>query len=336
MLLRLWPENTKISFMSLRFVALIVSLCALIASGVMLGTRGLNLGIDFAGGSVIEIVETEGVTPDKIRAALAPLELGEVSVNEARGVGADAVNLAVIRFETQTPKEGEDPDQVQNIATENVKQALRDNFGYPTEAEENLLPDNEKIFRSAAAVGPKVSGELFTAGIQALVGALILMMVYISLRFKWQYAVGAVAALFHDVILTMGVFALTGFEFNLATIAALLTIVGYSMNDTVIVFDRVREEARKYKKLDLPSVVDLAINATMSRTLLTSGTTLLALLSIFFLGGEVLRGMSFALIFGVVVGTYSSIFVASAILLVLGIDRGDKPKAEVQGFQGVS
>ena len=336
MLLRLWPENTKVGFMKLRFVALIISLCALIASGVLLGTRGLNLGIDFAGGSVIEIVETEGVTPDKIREALEPLELGEVSVNEARGVGADAVNLAVIRFETQVPKEGEDPDQVQNIATEKVKQALRDNFGYPTEAEESLLPDDEKIFRSAAAVGPKVSGELFTAGIQALVGALILMMVYISFRFKWQYAVGAVTALFHDVILTMGVFALTGFEFNLATIAALLTIVGYSMNDTVIVFDRVREEARKYKKLDLPSVVDLAINATMSRTLLTSGTTLLALLSIFFLGGEVLRGMSFALIFGVVVGTYSSVFVASAILLILGIDRGDKPKAEVQGFQGVS
>lgn len=335
MLLRLWPEKTKVSFMSARHIALIVSLCAVIGSAVLLGTRGLNLGIDFAGGSVIEIVETEGVTADKIRDALAPLELGEVSVNEARGTGENAVDLAVIRFETQAPAEGEDPDQAQNNATERVKQTLRDTFGFPSEAEENLLPDEEKIFRSAAAVGPKVSGELFTAGIQALVGALILMMVYISFRFQWQYAVGAVTALFHDVILTMGMFALTGFEFNLATIAALLTIVGYSMNDTVIVFDRVREEARKYKKLELPKVVDLAINATMSRTLLTSGTTLLALLSIFLLGGEVLRGMSFALIFGVIVGTYSSIFVASAVLLLLGIDRGDKPKAEVQGFQGV-
>ena len=161
-------------------------------------------------------------------------------------------------------------------------------------------------------------------------------MVYISFRFQWQYGLGAVAALFHDVILTMGMFALTGFEFNLATIAALLTIVGYSMNDTVIVFDRVREEARKYKKLELSKVVDLAINATMSRTLLTSGTTLLALISIFVFGGPVLRGMSFALIFGVVVGTYSSVFVASAVVLLLGIDRGDKPKREVEGFQGIS
>jgi len=200
---------------------------------------------------------------------------------------------------------------------------------------EGLGLDPAEDFRSIASVGPKVSGELFRSGIISLTVALLLMMVYISFRFQWQYALGAVAALFHDVILTMGVFALTGFEFNLATIAALLTIVGYSMNDTVIVFDRVREEARKYKKMELSQVVDLAINATMSRTLLTSGTTLLALLSIFLFGGDVLRGMSFALIFGVMVGTYSSIFVASAVVLLLGIDRGDKPKREVEGFTGV-
>jgi preprotein translocase SecF subunit len=322
MLLRLWPEETKVSFMKVRFIALIISVCALAASAAMLGTRGLNLGIDFAGGSVIEIEEPEGVSTDDVRAIIEPLGLGEIIINSARSTGADAVNLEVIRFKTQEPREGEDVEAAQQNANNRVRAAL-----------EEAYPD--VVIRSSAAVGPKVSGELFRAGVTALGVALLLMMIYISIRFQWQYALGAVAALFHDVILTMGMFALTGFEFNLATIAALLTIVGYSMNDTVIVFDRVREEARKYKKLELAKVVDLAINATMSRTLLTSGTTLLALISIFVFGGPVLRGMSFGLIFGVVVGTYSSVFVASAVVLLLGIDRGDKPKREVEGFSGV-
>ncbi len=325
MLLRLWPEKTKFSFMKLRFITLVLSLCALAASAALLATRGLNLGIDFAGGSVIEIVEPEDADAQDIRDILAPLNLGDVQVNEARGTGADAQNLAVIRFETQTPREGQDPDEAQKLANERVIEALIAELGL----------DREADFRSIASVGPKVSGELFRSGFISLSVALLLMMLYISFRFQYQYAIGAVVALFHDVILTMGVFALTGFEFNLATIAALLTIVGYSMNDTVIVFDRVREEARKYKKMELSQVVDLAINATMSRTLLTSGTTLLALLSIFLFGGDVLRGMSFALIFGIVVGTYSSIFVASSVVLLLGIDRGDKPKREVEGFTGV-
>ena len=173
------------------------------------------------------------------------------------------------------------------------------------------------------------------SGLIALGVALALMMLYISVRFQWKYAVGAVAALFHDVLITMGMFALTQFEFNLSTIAALLTIVGYSMNDTVIVFDRVREEARKYKKMEPAKVIDLAINQTLSRTLLTSGTTLLALFSIYLFGGTVLSGMSFALIFGVIIGTYSSVYVASAVVLMLGLDQGEKQRKEVQGFQGV-
>lgn len=325
MLLRLWPEKTAVSFMSLRSIALIISVIALLASAAMLTTRGLNLGIDFAGGAVIEVDKPEDVSADQIRATVTGLVSGDVQVNSARGTGPNAPEIAVVRFEPQPPVGDETPDEAQNRSGDEVSAALRDLIG----AERFNL-------RSEASVGPKVSGELFRSGIIALTVALALMMVYISFRFQWQYALGAVTALFHDVILTMGMFALTGFEFNLATIAALLTIVGYSMNDTVIVFDRVREEARKYKKLELFKVVDLAINATMSRTLLTSGTTLLALLSIFLFGGPVLRGMSFALIFGVVVGTYSSIFVASAVVLLLGIDRGDKPKREVEGFQGVS
>ena len=324
MLLRLWPEKTKVSFMSLRFIALIISSVALAASAIMLTTKGLNLGIDFAGGAVIEIEQPDDVSAQDIRDVVEPLIVGEVQVNSARGTGPNAPNIAVVRFKPPPPVGDETPDDAQNRAGDEVSAALRD-----------LIGAERFQIRSEASVGPKVSGELFRSGIIALTVALGLMMVYISFRFQWQYALGAVAALFHDVILTMGMFALTGFEFNLATIAALLTIVGYSMNDTVIVFDRVREEARKYKKLELFKVVDLAINATMSRTLLTSGTTLLALLSIFLFGGPVLRGMSFALIFGVIVGTYSSIFVASAVVLLLGIDRGDKPKREVEGFQGV-
>ena len=325
MLLRLWPEKTSVSFMSLRFIALIISVTALLASAAMLGTRGLNLGIDFAGGAVIEVDQPDDVSADQIRSTVTDLVVGDVQVNSARGTGPNAPEIAVVRFEPQPPVGDETPDEAQNRSGDEVSAALR-----------ALIGAERFNLRSEASVGPKVSGELFRSGIMALSVALILMMVYISFRFQWQYALGAVAALFHDVILTMGMFALTGFEFNLATIAALLTIVGYSMNDTVIVFDRVREEARKYKKLELFKVVDLAINATMSRTLLTSGTTLLALLSIFIFDGPVLRGMSFALIFGVVVGTYSSIFVASAVVLLLGIDRGDKPKREVEGFQGVS
>lgn len=330
MLLRLWPEKTNVSFMNLRFVALVISVVALLSSAALLATRGLNLGIDFAGGAVIEITEPEDISADDIRNAVEPLIVGEVQVNSARGTGPNAPDIAVIRFKPQPPVGEETPDEAQNRAGDEVNAALK-------ALVDAGLPEGESRFqiRSEASVGPKVSGELFRSGIIALTVALALMMVYISFRFKWQYALGAVAALFHDVILTMGMFSLTGFEFNLATIAALLTIVGYSMNDTVIVFDRVREEARKYKKLELSKVVDLAINATMSRTLLTSGTTLLALLSIFLFGGPVLRGMSFALIFGVIIGTYSSIFVASAVVLMLGFDRGDKPKREVEGFQGV-
>jgi preprotein translocase SecF subunit len=307
--------------MTLRLPALLFSVILIAASFGLIFTKGLNFGIDFAGGSVIEIEKPANVNEEDVRGILGGLGLGEVQVNAARGTGVEGIEVIVIRFATQDA-DGGDQEAAQQTANNSVRAALEDAFPGVN-------------IRSSAAVGPKVSGELLRSGLIALGVALALMMLYISVRFQWQYALGAVAALFHDVIITMGMFAFTQFEFNLSTIAALLTIVGYSMNDTVIVFDRVREEARKYKKLELGKVIDLAINQTLSRTLLTSGTTLLALFSIYIFGGTVLSGMSFALIFGVIIGTYSSIFVASALVLQLGIDRGDKPKREVVGFQGV-
>lgn len=322
MLLQYWPESTNVRFMSYRMVALVISSVLIAASFFMIFTKGLNFGIDFAGGSVIEIQQPDGVDEEDVREVVGTLGLGEVGVNAARGTGVEGIDVIVIRFATQQVPEGGDQDTAQQEANNLVREALSDAFPGVN-------------VRSSAAVGPKVSGELLRSGLIALAVALALMMLYISVRFQWKYALGAVAALFHDVIITMGMFSLTQFEFNLSTIAALLTIVGYSMNDTVIVFDRIREEARKYKKMDSAKVIDLAINQTLSRTLLTSGTTLLALLSIYLFGGTVLSGMSFALIFGVVIGTYSSVFVASAILLVLGLDQGEKQRREVEGFQGV-
>ncbi|MEO0753715.1 MAG: protein translocase subunit SecF [Pseudomonadota bacterium] len=321
MLMRYLPTKTGLKFMALRNPAFILSALMIMASVALLATRGLNFGIDFAGGSLIEIEKPIDTEVEDVRAVVNGLGLADVGVTEAVGTGADPQPVYVIKF--RAPAEAEDVETAQQSANDDVRAALTDAF--------SLTEDD---FRSSAAVGPKVSGELFTAGITALGVALVLMLGYIWFRFEWQFSVGAVAALAHDVMITMGMFALVQLEFNLTTIAALLTIIGYSMNDTVVVFDRVREEMRRYKKMLLVEVIDLALNGTLTRTLLTSGTTLLALLAIFFLGGPVLRGMSFALIFGVLIGTYSSIFVASAILNTIGVAREKKSLDDVPGFQG--
>lgn len=341
MLLQYWPKKTNVSFMKLRWPAFGLSAALLVLSIILIATRGLALGVDFAGGSVIEVPASEQVTEETVRAAIGPLGLGE-SVTNATGTGVDAPPIIVIKFGAADPDnlgeagegldESERAERAQQIATDLVRAQLQESFGIS--GDDN--PDPQKRILSASSVGPKVSGELLQAGITALAVALVLMLIYIWFRFEWQFSVGAVAALTHDVILTIGVFSLLQMEFNLSTIAALLTIIGYSMNDTVVVFDRVREEMRKYKKMPLGQVIDLALNGTMSRTLLTSGTTLVALLAIFILGGPVLRGMSFALIWGVIIGTYSSVFIASSIVRTIGVDL-NKPKKEVEpvGFQGV-
>ena len=296
--LRLIPEDTHIRFIKLRLAAFIFSgILAVLSIGLFFG-KGLNYGIDFQGGTMIEIGTPEAADIGQIRSILSGLDLGSVQIQE---FGAD--NDVLIRVQEQ---EGGDEAQQEVVAT--VKTAL-------DSAIEGIS------YRRVEVVGPKVSNELIWAGIEAVLAAVFAVLVYIWFRFEWQFSIGAVAALVHDVVLTIGVFSLLGLEFNLSIIAAILTIVGYSLNDTVVVFDRVRENLRKYKKMPLEELLDLSINETLSRTIMTSGTTLLALLALYFLGGEVIRGFTFAMIWGIVVGTYSSIFVASPILLQTGVKR---------------
>jgi len=336
MLLSLWPEKTKVGFMRWRLPTAILSVVLVISSIFMISTRGLNFGVDFIGGSVVEINRPDSLPADSeepIREALAEIGFANAQVVGAKGAGTPPQDIIIIRIKTQEPKEGQNPDTAQGEATALIVQTLIEKFDL--RFDDPATPEKEPTdILGQSSVGPKVSGELLQSGILSLVVALALMLVYIRFRFDWQYSLGAVAALAHDVTLTIGMFALLQLEFNLTTIAALLTIVGYSMNDTVVVFDRVREEKRKYKKMPLREVIDLALNGTLSRTLLTSGTTLLALLAIFFLGGSVLRGMSFALIWGVIIGTYSSIFIASSILLSLPEVRREKRKIDdTPGFE---
>lgn len=327
MLMKFWPQDTHLNFMSLRMAGLIFSTFLLTASAFFLATKGLNFGVDFAGGTAMELSASDTVNESSVRSAI-PFS---ADVNAA--VGTDARQIIVVKFgeasaavlgpEFQALSAAEQAERASGATNELVVRSLKEKLGVT----------DDQILRNDS-VGPKVSQELFRDGITALVVALMLMLAYIWYRFEWQFSIGAVAALAHDVIITLGVFAFLQLEFNLTTIAALLTIIGYSMNDTVVVFDRVREEKRKYKKMPDRQVIDLALNSTLSRTLLTSGTTLIALLAIFFLGGPVLRGMSFALIWGIVIGTYSSIFIASAIVLSLGMDLTQKKVEDTPGFQG--
>lgn len=327
MLVKFWPERTNLKFMNLRMAGIIFSVAMLAASAFFLITRGLNFGVDFAGGTAMEIEATGSVSETSVRAAIP---FG-ADVNAA--VGTDARRIVVVKFGDAPEALLDDTFRALSPEEKVERASGATNELVVRNLKQKLGVTDAQILRNDS-VGPKVSRELFRDGITALVAALVLMLAYIWYRFEWQFSVGAVAALAHDVTITLGVFAFLQLEFNLTTIAALLTIIGYSMNDTVVVFDRVREEKRKYKKMPDRDVINLALNLTLSRTLLTSGTTLIALLAIFFLGGPVLRGMSFALIWGIVIGTYSSIFIASSIVLSLGMDLTRKPIEDTPGFQG--
>lgn len=293
--LNLIPADVNIAFIVKRKLFFMVSAIIIAASIGLVMTKGLNFGIDFKGGILIE-VRTDGPADiGEMRGQLSTLGLGDISLQEF-----GEVTDVLIRIQRQ-----DGGDEAQQEAVNAVKAKL-----------------GEKVtYRRTEFVGPQVSAELLEDGIMAVSLAILAILVYIWFRFEWQFGVGAIIALTHDVLTTIGIFALMGFEFNLSTVAAVLTIAGYSINDTVVVYDRVRENLRKYKKMDLGELLNLSINNTLSRTVITSVTTLLALLALFFLGGEVIRDFSFAMIWGVLVGTYSSICIAVPLLLYFGLDE---------------
>ena len=297
---RFIPDGTHIPFVRYQRLAYAISGALVALSLLLLPIMGLNFGIDFRGGILIE-VRVPGPSADlgAMRASLGGLGLGEVALQEF-GEPTDVL----IRIERQAGGE-----EAQLAAVDTVKAALASDFG------------DDVSYRRVEFVGPKVSGDLLWAGTQAVIYALIAILAYIWFRFEWQFSIGAILALIHDVILTLGIFSLLGLEFNLSTVAALLTIVGYSLNDTVVIYDRVRENLRRYKSMAMPALIDRSLNEMLARTVMTSLTTLLALIALFVFGGPVIRGFTFAMIWGVLVGTYSSIYIAGPLLLHLNLRR---------------
>jgi preprotein translocase subunit SecF len=293
--IRLIPDDTKFQFMRLSRFGFFVSGLLCLASLLAFIFIGLNVGVDFKGGTVVTIRTAQAADIDGLRNTLGGLDLGDIELQEF-GSPRDVL----IRIEAQPGG-----DEAQQAAVTKLKAALS--------------PDVE--YRSVEVVGPKVSGELAEQGILAVVLSIFCVLFYIWFQFEWQFAIGAVLSLLHDVVLSIGLFCIIGLEFNLSIIAAILTIVGYSLNDTVVVFDRIREFLRKYKSMPLADLIDFSINSVLPRTLLTSVTTLIALTSLYIFGGEVIRGFTFAMIWGVLVGTYSSIFIASPVLILLGTNR---------------
>ena len=280
--------DNKFNFSSKFKVANIFSLILFAASILFILFKGLNYGIDFKGGTLIEL-RASNTGASEIRSALNNMDLGDVNVKKFGQEGDYLIKVE------QKENEG-------NNIIPKIKDNLSDNL------------NTEINFRRVENVGPKVSSELLQSGIIAISLSLAAMLFYIWIRFEWQFSIGSIIALFHDVVITLGIFSVLSLEINLSIIAAVLTIVGYSMNDTVVIYDRIRENLNKYNRLNISEIADLSINDTLARTIITSVTTLLALLSIFILGGEILRGFSFAMILGVLIGTYSSIFVASPML----------------------
>ena len=281
-----------------------VSLVLILISVGFIFFKGLNFGVDFKGGTLIEIrVDNSATGIGDIRQSFLRMNLGDVNVKKF-----GKTNDYLIKFE--------ETDNNKNNLIENIKSQLSKDIG------------NNFNFRRVEKVGPKVSSELLKSGLIAIILSLSAMLFYIWIRFEWQFSLGAIVALIHDVVITIGFFSILAFEINLSIVAAVLTIVGYSMNDTVVIFDRVRENLKKYSSKSISEISNLSINETLSRTIITSSTTLLALLSIFFFGGKILNGFSFAMILGVIFGTYSSIFIANPILIKLKVSQKSVLKGE--------
>jgi SecD/SecF fusion protein len=304
-LIKLLPQKTNFAFVSFARLAATLSILAVIATAIGFFYPGLNMGIDFKGGTVLELnTGAQAVDLAKVRGAVSGLNLGDVQVQRF-----GAPNDAVVRFQTPT---GANPGAVATSVKDSIGKAL-----------------GQVTFSRTDVVGPEVSGELKVKGVEALLGAIGLMLIYIWFRFELQFGLGAVVALFHDLTLSFGLILLLRLEFSLNLIAALLTIIGYSMNDTVVVFDRLRENRRKYKRMPLRELIDLSVNETLSRTVITGLTALLALSGLAIFGGESLRPLSIVLLFGIVIGTYSSIYVASPIILLWGVKKEDEPATPI-------
>ena len=290
-------EKLTISFNKFYKLFNLISILLVLISILFLTFKGLNYGVDFKGGTLIELRDQDNkVTISKLRKSLLNMNLGDVSVKQ---FGNE--NDYLVKFEK---KNSSNPNLINEIK-ENLNKSL----------------GTDLDFRRVENVGPKVSAELLKSGIIAIVLSLVAMLIYIWVRFEWQFSLGAITALFHDVVITLGIFSIFNLEINLSIVAAVLTIVGYSMNDTVVIFDRVRENLKKLSDIKIFELTNISINETLSRTIITSITTLLALLSIYFLGGEILKGFSLAMILGVVFGTYSSIYIANPILVLLKVSQ---------------
>ena len=302
----------KVNFSSKFKYANLFSLSLFFLSIIFILFKGLNYGIDFKGGTLIEIrIDSKNVNISDIRSSLKKMDLGDVNVKEFGKKGD-----YLIKVEQKTENN--------NQLIPKIKETLVKNL------------NSEINFRRVENVGPKVSAELLEAGIIAIFLSLAAMLFYIWIRFEWQFSIGSIVALFHDVLITLGIFSVLSLEINLSIIAAVLTIVGYSMNDTVVIYDRIRENLGKYDKFNISEISDISINETLSRTIITSLTTLLALFSIYILGGEILRGFSFAMILGVLIGTYSSIFVAAPVLKFFKVNYKTLEKKEEKIFFNIN
>ena len=296
-----FPHDTRWKIIERRYIFIGVSWALAMLAAVLLMTRGLNYGVDFKGGSLIEVQSKAGaIDIGDLRSKLDRLGIGDVQV-QAVGTG----NEALIRVAQQVPTKDLNEEKVQAAANDKVKGALGENIEV----------------RRIEVVGPTVSSELKRTGVIAVIASMFGILLYVWFRFEWQFAVAAILALSHDVFITVGMFSLLWYEFDLSVVAAILTLAGYSINDTVVVFDRIRENLRRYKRMPLIELLNLSINETLSRTVLTSVTTALAVLALYIFGTAVIHGFSFAMLFGIIIGTYSSIFVAAPFLLLFGVKR---------------
>jgi preprotein translocase SecF subunit len=312
--LKLVPEQTNIDFFRVQWLTFGFSIFLMVASLGLVAVKGLNLGVDFLGGTTIRTESTLQVDVGAYRDALAPLDLGDVTITEVNDPSfRDDQHVAQVRI---GPREGEEAVSPESIlAAEAALQAI----------------DPAVVFAAVESVGPKVSGELIWKALLAVVAGSVGILAYVWVRFEWQMAVGTVAAMLHDVIVTVGIWSLFGLKFDLAIVAALLTILGYSVNDTVVIFDRLRENLAKYKSMPLREMMNLTANETLSRTVMTASTTLISLIVLLVFGGDVIRGFVFAMVLGVILGTYSTLYMAKNIVLFLGVDRSDKSKRKTTG-----